>query len=192
MSRLGALLRAGVAKFGGSKTSFKTRGRLFRKAAHWVDRLGSAGPEERASLLNWVCHSPEHLKAFFFLLETDPALRRLALGRIPQAAKEAEWDGKSSATKWDLKNHPLVVTTGAVIVAVGLAWRVFLEFEVKPRDQQIERLQAEIASVRKLVAPSADNTEASEPRGRIQRQRPDQQRSLPPVNEGEVGRGLHR
>ena len=189
MSRLGALLRAGVAKFGGSKTSFKTRGRLFRKAAHWVDRLGFAGPEERAGLLNWVCESPAHLDAFLFMLEIDPALREIGPDRLLQAAKEAE---KSSASKWDLKNHPLVVTTGAVIVAVGLAWPVFLEFEVKPRDQQIERLQAEIASVRKLVAPGADNTEASEPRGRIQRQRPDQQRSLPPVNEGEVGRGLHR
>jgi hypothetical protein len=130
-----------------------------------------------------------------------PALREIGPDRLGQAAKGAEL----AVSKWDsLKSNPLVIMTSAVIVAAGITWTVANEVMVKPRDQQIEQLQAQLASARKPVAASPDNTEASDrnkpksPRGdlvdhdSVQHQRLDQQRSLPPVNEGEVEKRVHR
>ena len=196
MSRLGELLRTGLAKFDRSGTPEKTREVLFREAAQWVETLAVevADSRDRADFLLWARRSPEHLEAFLAMVDIISALREMGPDRIGQAAKEAELEGETSASKWEsLKSNPLVILTGAVIAAVGLAWGVAYELVVKPQNRQIEQLEAELASARKLVAPSPASAEASDrnkptstrgkpvERERVQQQGPDQQHSLPSV-----------
>ena len=201
MSRFGELLRTGLARFDCSSTPAEARELLFQEAAQWLDILEVADSRERASFLNWAIRSPNHLEAFLVMYDIIPALREIGPDRLAQAAKGAEL----AVSKWDsLKSNPLVITTSAVIVAAGITWTVANEVMVKPRNQQIEQLQAQLASARKLVASSPDNTEASDrnqpksPLGEpvdhdsVQHQRLDQQRSPPPVNEGEVESRVHR
>lgn len=203
MSRLGELLRTGLARFEGSGTPEKTREVIFRDAARWVEtfRVKVADSRERADFLLWASRSPEHLEVFLGTLEVTPALREMGPDRLEQTAKEAELGEKTSVSKWDsLKSHPLVILTNTVIVAVGLTWTAAYELAVKPQNRQIEQqtqqiaqLEAQLASARKLVAPSRDSAEASDrnkltsergkpvERERVQHRGLDQRHSLPSV-----------
>jgi hypothetical protein len=63
-----------------------------------------------------------------------PALRELGPDRFLQAAKEAALGGNSSGSKWDLKGHPLVVLTSAVMATVGITWKFVDTTVVKPQN----------------------------------------------------------
>jgi hypothetical protein len=150
-----------LARFDGSSTSPEKLEILFHEAVQWLEDMKNAGPSQHAGFLIWARRSPEHLNAFLTMLETRPALRKLGPDLLLEAAKEAELEGKSSASKWDLKNHPLVVLTSAVIAAGGITWEVVDTLMVRPQTQQIELLKADVAALQKQVASGRRGREAS-------------------------------
>jgi hypothetical protein len=161
MSRLGKLLRTAISKASLPSTPGKSRKALLQEAARWLDILQDAGAAERASCMDWIYESPQHLEAFLLVEAIDPVLREVGANRLLQAVlrrgrlerqvSESATEGavlthKSvSAARWEnLKSHPLVITASAVIFAVGITWAIANEVMVKPREQQLEQLKSQL------------------------------------------------
>jgi hypothetical protein len=149
----------------------KSRKAILQEAAQWLDILQDAGTSERASCMDWIYESPQHLEAFLLVQAIDPALREIGADRLRQAvlrqgglerqvsesATESAvlTDKGVSTVKWEnLKNNPLVITATAVIFAVGITWAVANEVMVKPREQQLDQLKSQLL-VRRDSTPDA-------------------------------------
>jgi hypothetical protein len=165
MGDLGEFFRAAIAQADFARLSGESRKAVLLKAAHWLEALQDAGPAERAGFVDWICEAPHHLGAFLAIHTIDPALREIGAERLRQAqsgqggremrvlespAEGTELSYKDvSAGKWEnLKNHPLVIMTGAVIVAAGASWTVADAVMVKPLEQQLELLKSQLMSHR--------------------------------------------
>src|SRR5438105_1259611 len=85
MSRLGKLLRTATSKACLPSTPGKSRKAILQEAAQWLDTLQDAGALERASCMDWIYESPQHLEAFLLVEAIDPALREIGADRLRQA-----------------------------------------------------------------------------------------------------------
>jgi hypothetical protein len=135
-------------------TPGKSRKALFQEAAQWLEALEDAGGSERADIVDWLCESSQHRKAFELIREIDPALREIGVERllsVTRQATEFSAEGTESSrlkswAKWDdLKKHPLAVVVSVVILTTGISWKVFKEVEIKPLLQQIEQLKSQLS-----------------------------------------------
>jgi hypothetical protein len=177
MSRLGKLLRTATSKASLPSVPVKNRKAILQEAARWLDILQDAGASERASCMDWIYESPQHLEAFLLVEALDPALREIGADRLRQAVLRqrglerqvgesategaALTDKSVSAAKWEnLKSNPLVITAGAVIFAVGVTWAVANEVMVKPREQQLEQLKSQLLSRRDSTPDAAANKQS--------------------------------
>jgi hypothetical protein len=176
MSRFGKLLRTEISKACLPSMPGRSRKAALQEAAQWLDILQDAGTSERASCMDWICESPQHLEAFLFVEAIDPALREIGADRLRQAVLRQGGperqvsdsvtegavltDRDVSAASWEnLKNNPLVITASAVIVAVGITWAVANEVMVKPREQQLEQLKSQLLARRDSTPDAAANNQ---------------------------------